>query len=125
MLTHYRLLSYLSRFRFRRKTNHQKYAKAHRDHLEAHFTKIDAKQGTSFVKALLEHCPKEPEKKSKKRKSTDSTKQPKKKVAKTGEPSKTLADMSQAEREEYAMDSLRNYIQEVGGKRWCIVYWPS
>lgn len=118
------MLLHIERFSYHRKTNHQKHAKAHRDHLEAHFSKIDSKQGTCFAKALLEHCPKEPEKKSKKRKSTDSSKQPKK-AAKTGEQSKTLADMSQAEREEYAMDNLRKYIQEVGGELWCVVYWPS
>lgn len=98
-----------------RKTSHQKHAKAHRTHLEAHFSNIDAKQGTSFVKALLDHCPKEPEKKSKKRKSSESLKQSNKKKS-NGEPQKTLADMTQSEREEYAMDNLRNYIQEVGGK---------
>lgn len=96
-----------------RKTNHQKHAKAHRDHLEAHFVKIDAKQGTSFAKALLEHCPKVPEqKKSKKRKSSDAAGPKKKPKTET----KTLAEMTQSEREENAMENLRKYIQENGGE---------
>lgn len=99
-----------------RKTNHQKHAKAHRSHLEGHFAKIDAKQGTSFAKTLLEHCPQEPEK-SKKRKSSESLKRPNKKKTSNEQP-KTLADMSQGEREEYAMENLRKYIQEVGGTSW-------
>lgn len=98
-----------------RKTNHQKHAKAHRTHLEAHFAKIDAKQGTSFAKALVECCPKEP--KSKKRKADSGKEQSskKKKAAKSGETAKTLADMTQTEREENALENLRKYIQENGG----------
>ena len=96
-----------------RKTNHQKHAKAHLTHLEAHFAKIDTKQGTSFAKALLEHCPKVPEqKKSKKRKPSDAA-GPKKKPKTEA---KTLAEMTQSEREDNAMDNLRKYIQENGGE---------
>ena len=104
-----------SLFRFR-KTNHQKHAKAHRSHLEAHFAKIDAKQGTSFAAELLQYCPKEPENKSNKRKAAVGCgKEPKKKKP-AGDKAKPLADMTDSEREEYAMESLRKYIQDAGGK---------
>jgi hypothetical protein len=98
-----------------RKTKHAKHAKAHRDHVAQQLAKLDA----SLATLATEYCPpdtlSETNRAGKKRKSTEGGTEAKKKAA--SEKGKQLANMTPAERDESAMESLRNYIQEVGGKR--------
>jgi hypothetical protein len=100
----------------RRKTKYAKHARAHRDHVAQQLAKVDA----SLATLATEYCPpdtlSEKNKEGKKRKSTEGGTEAKKKAA--SEKGKQLASMTPAEREETAMESLRNYIQEVGGKRF-------
>jgi hypothetical protein len=97
-----------------RKTKYAKHAKAHRDHVAQQLAKVDA----SLATLATEYCPpdtlSEKNKEGKKRKSTDGGTEYKKTAA--SEKGKQLASMTPAERDEFALESLRNYIQEAGGK---------
>lgn len=96
-----------------RKTKYAKHAKAHRDHVAQQLAKLDS----SLATLATEYCPpdtlSEKNKAGKKRKSSEYGMESNKKASL--EKGKQLANMTPAEQKENAMESLRNYIQEVGG----------